>query len=98
MIQVFSRMHKFIRIFVFIFSLLGVSIILKGENIMKMYPFITVIHRHVHTYSIKNILWLREKTYGHQGGRVEEGIDWEFGIDTYTSLYLFIYLFIYLKH
>ena len=31
---------------------------------------------------------LREQTHGYQGGRVGKGIDWEFGIDTYTLLYL----------
>ena len=31
---------------------------------------------------------LREPTYGYRGGRVEEGIVREFGIDTYTLLYL----------
>ena len=31
---------------------------------------------------------LRERTYGYQGRRVGRGIDWEFGIDMYTWLYL----------
>ena len=32
---------------------------------------------------------LREQTYGYQGERgVGGGIDWEFGIDIYTLLYL----------
>ena len=31
---------------------------------------------------------LREKIHGYQRGRVEGGIDWEFGIDLYTLLYL----------
>ena len=31
---------------------------------------------------------IREQTYGYQGGSVEGGIDWEFGIDMYTLLYL----------
>ena len=32
----------------------------------------------------------REPTYGYQGERVEWGLvtDWEFGMDTYTLLYL----------
>ena len=35
----------------------------------------------------KQIHTLRKQTYGYQGGRVVGqggGIDWEFGIDTYT--------------
>ena len=31
---------------------------------------------------------LREQTYGYQGGRLGGGIDWEFGTDMYTLLYL----------
>ena len=31
---------------------------------------------------------LREGTYGYHGGRWGGGIDWEFGIDMYTLLYL----------
>ena len=31
---------------------------------------------------------VREWTYGYHGGRVGEGINWEFGIDIYTLLYL----------
>ena len=31
---------------------------------------------------------LRERTYDYQEGRVVGGIDWEFGIDMYTLLYL----------
>ena len=31
---------------------------------------------------------LREQTYGYQGETVGGGIDWEFGIDMYTLLYL----------
>ena len=31
---------------------------------------------------------LREGTYGYQQGRVSGGIDWEFGVDMYTRLYL----------
>ena len=31
---------------------------------------------------------LREGTYGYQQGRVSGGIDWEFGVDMYTLLYL----------
>ena len=31
---------------------------------------------------------LREGTYGYQWGRVWGGIDWEFGIDMSTVLYL----------
>ena len=31
---------------------------------------------------------LREQTYGYQGEGWGRGIDWEFGIDIYTLLYL----------
>ena len=31
---------------------------------------------------------LRERTYGYQGEGWGGGIDWEFGIDMYTLLYL----------
>ena len=31
---------------------------------------------------------VREQTYSYQEGRVRGGIDWEFGIDMYTLLYL----------
>ena len=31
---------------------------------------------------------LKEQTYGYQGGGWGKGIDWEFGIDMYTLLYL----------
>ena len=31
---------------------------------------------------------LRERTYDYQEGKVVGGIDWEFGIDMYTLLYL----------
>lgn len=47
--EIFSLMYKFTWIFVFIFSLLGVSITLKGENIITIYSFTTLIHRHIHT-------------------------------------------------
>ena len=30
----------------------------------------------------------RERTYGYHGGRIGGGIDWEFGTDMYTLLYL----------
>ena len=30
----------------------------------------------------------REQTYGHQGGKVAVGINWEIGIDIYTLLYI----------
>lgn len=46
MMEIFSLMYKFTGIFVLIFSLLGVSIILKDENIINMYPFVTLIHIH----------------------------------------------------
>ena len=38
--------------------------------------FIRQTHRH------------RDQTYGHQGEQWEGEIDWEFGIDMYTLLYL----------
>ena len=31
---------------------------------------------------------LRERTYGYRGEGCRGGIDWEFGIDMYTQLYL----------
>ena len=31
---------------------------------------------------------LRERTYGYQWGEEGGGLDWEFGIDMYTLLYL----------
>lgn len=46
MMEIFSLMYKFTGIFVLIFSLLGVSIILKDENIINMYPFVTLIYIH----------------------------------------------------
>ena len=36
----------------------------------------------------KQIPRLRERTYGYQGGGWGGGIEWEFGIDMYTLLYL----------
>ena len=36
----------------------------------------------------KQIHRLREQTYDYQGGRAGGGIDWEFGVDMYTLLYL----------
>ena len=36
----------------------------------------------------KQIQWVRKQTYGYQGEGWGEGIDWEFGIDTYILLYL----------
>lgn len=42
--EIFSLMYEFTWIFVFIFSLLGVSITLKGENVITTYSFTTLIH------------------------------------------------------
>lgn len=47
--EIFSLMYEFTWIFVFIFSLLGVSITLKGENVITTYSFTTLIHGHIHT-------------------------------------------------
>ena len=47
-----------------------------GSKMIQMNLFIRQTHRH------------RDQTYGYQGEQWEGEIDWEFGIDMYTLLYL----------
>ena len=52
------------------------------ESIVKRNDVNELIAKQKQTYR------LREQVYGYQGGRVWGRIDWEFGIDMYTLLYL----------